>query len=181
MGKQLPPTYKLQGTEPQTVREIAQLYLQGGTKAEAPITPKTAPELAIKPSSDIVPDRVMQTTNPKTGELNYYTIPAKNAKNIIDKVDNSGGILPIDKAGNEYHITAKTPARMEELGFTHKGVADESIIPKPYTEVGKTTALAKSIETKAIEAGITKKFSKLTEYNPTTIKAQAEKASQLMV
>lgn len=50
----------------------------------------------------------------------------------------------------------------------------------PVSGQGRVSGIAKSIEAKAIEQGLTKKFGKLAEFTPTTIKEQALKVSKLL-
>jgi len=57
-----------------------------------------------------------------------------------------------------------------------KGVA----ITKPVKPKGKPSGVALSVEAKAIEKGLTKKFKDLAEFTPTTIKKQAKKMAKEM-
>lgn len=117
IAKEIPTTYSLQGTQPQTAREVAQLFLKGEAKPTE-----------IKPTEVLSEKPVIVETKP---------------------------LANIEKP------LVTTPS-------------------KPIIETGKTSGLARSIETKAIETGLTKKFSKLAEYNPITIKDQAIRASQAL-
>jgi len=56
----------------------------------------------------------------------------------------------------------------------------EKVEPPPITGKGKVSKIAKDIEIKAIEAGLTKGFGHLAEFTPITIKDQVQRAANLM-
>ncbi len=149
---------------------------------EQNLTLKTGNE----PTQAVVPDRVVQVISP-TGEKTYYTIPQSESKTIIDKIDNSGGMVVQNKQGT-FHVTAKTPSQMELQGFKNGGLITADKIPdikiaKPVVEKpqGQTAGVAKSIEAKAIEQGlIDKGFDELAQFEGSTFKEQAQKVADLM-
>ncbi len=79
--------------------------------------------------ADVVPNRMVQTVDPTTGEKEFFTIPKDKADEIINSIDNQrnaagkGGIAGVPQAdGKIYHVTAKTPEQMLEQQFSYKGV-----------------------------------------------------------
>lgn len=141
-------------------------------------------ERMIGKGVDVVPDRVVQTVA-KDGTTQFYTIPKVESKLIIDKVDNSGGIVAKGEKGETFHVTAKTPAQMEALGFKHKGTISADAIPEPIKPVKgagelKTRGLSSGVEAKAVEHKLTTSLGELPEYQTINMKEQAKAASDLL-
>lgn len=138
-------------------------------------------ERLIGKGVDVVPDRVVQTIG-KDGTKQFYTIPKVESKTIIDRVDNSGGIVAKGKEGETFHVTAKTPAQMEALGFEHKGTISADAIPEPIKGTGemKTRGLSRAVEERAIENKLTTSFGDLPEYETKNMKEQAKAASDIL-
>lgn len=152
-----------------------------GKKSSLPYEEKTPFIKSTDPTIDVVPDRVVQTIG-KDGAKTYYTIPKVESKTIIDKVDNSGGIVAKGTDGETFHVTAKTPAQMEALGFEHKGTITADAIPEPIKGTGevKTRGLSQGVEAKAIENKLTTSLGELPEYQTVNMKEQARAASDLL-
>lgn len=130
-----------------------------------------------------VPDRVVQTTNEATGEKSFYTIPKVSSKTVIDKIDNAGGTTVRNEAGDNYHVTAKTPEQMTAAGFTHKGEINPDTIPKATTPLIEPKSAKASTDIN--ESLVKKGFDAIPEdqqakYSPTTKAEQIAKISELM-
>ncbi len=105
-------------------------------EAAAPVVPAVATDVtkAIEPS-------VVQFISP-TGEKTFKTITQGELEQFKALVDNSGGTVVKDAAGNTVHLSAKTPAEMEAMGFKNAGVANINDIPKPVpAEVARATVV----------------------------------------
>lgn len=74
---------------------------------------------------------VLQVVNTKTNAQHFYRIPESLFVHFKDMVDSTGkGVAGIaNKAGEIFHLTAKSPEQMAARGFVDKGVANLSQIP----------------------------------------------------
>jgi len=95
-------------------------------------------------------------------------------KNNISKALAEGKPVPTEVLADypDLKTTPTAPVSKKEIV--------EPTPPLPTTGKGKVSKIAGSIETKSIEAGLTKGFGHLAEYTPIVIKEQAEKASNLI-
>lgn len=109
-----------------------QFGLGAGGRAVSKILPK-----AIEPS-------VVQIIDNKTGALEFKTIRKGQLKDFQNLIDDSGkGISGKEIGDKTYHLTAKSPASMEEKGFKFAGVADVSEIPKGKSNIPRKAAATK--------------------------------------
>lgn len=78
---------------------------------------------------------VLQVVNHATGETKFFRIAASELERFKTLVDDGvKGMAGIpDKAGNVFHITAKTPQQMLERGFTDGGIANLDMLPTKVT------------------------------------------------
>lgn len=129
---------------------------------------------SLKPKTEVVPDQVVHTT---TGDKTFYTIPKDKAKTVINTVDSSpAGFTATNKIGDKLSTATKTPEQMTEQGYKFGGaISEDSIVPPKVP-----TKVAKSIEAKAIEKGLTDSFANIADYDPITIKSQAKLVSDLL-
>lgn len=105
----------------------------------------TAPEVATK-KAEIEPS-VVQVVNNKTDEKTFRTIKKGELSAFHNKIDDTKkGIAGIkSKDGNIYHLTAKSPDEMIELGFRDGGEAVLEDIPTRSALAGKSSK--KAVET----------------------------------
>lgn len=133
----------------------------------------------LKPQEDgsIKLYRVGETST--RNKLISATYDKEVADNFSKTASVSGKELPI------YEFSAKP----EEIAYHIGGGEKEVLLEKPiidsklteFKEPTKISGVAKSIEAKAIEQGLTKGFSELAEYTPVVIKEQARIISDLML
>lgn len=85
---------------------------------------------------------VLQIVNNKTNETTFFRIAAKDFdqfKTLID--DGVAGIAGIPtKAGDIFHITAKSPEQMLAKGFTDGGMAEVSKVPTKVASHSRSNA-----------------------------------------
>lgn len=121
------------------------------SKLSTPNVKVNAPDVSVPtPTVKVAPEApsVFQAVNPTTGEKIYKVIDPQDFETAKAKIDGGeGGIAGTRRPdGFVPHITAKTPAQMEALGFTNAGKyttgVDDVITPTPKIEVGKTQSLA---------------------------------------
>jgi hypothetical protein len=63
---------------------------------------------------------VLQAVNNSDGQR-FWTFDSSELSDFSDAVDGQGGIAGDPKNGWRYHLTAKTPEKMESLGFENMG------------------------------------------------------------
>lgn len=123
-----------------------------------------------KPVADIVPKETPVQVEGQSGE---YKVSA----------DEGGDNLKVvDKGTGEEEVVPRKKVTLKPKQHT---VSDEIVKTKtrdiPVNEDGtKTSKIAKDIEAKAIEKGLTAKFKDLASFDPKTVKDQAERIGALM-
>lgn len=100
------------------------------TKATAPaidfltsIPPKIKGKISNMLSQKIEPS-VVQIVDTVNNKKYYKIIPKGQLEDFKALIDNQGGIAGKNINGKITHITAKTPAQMEEMGFINAGTAE---------------------------------------------------------
>lgn len=110
-------------------------------------------------------------------------LPHQEASDIIDSLHYNLEQLGYDGFSHTGgQITKGVPSNVSILWDGGKRSAVDKIIASPQVKIEKSTPskVAQSIETKAVEQGLTNGFSEVAGYDPITIKDQAEKAAHLM-
>jgi len=186
--KPKPKTETKPKVEPTTkgARSVDELIERGYTKKEAELIIRNRTEmLDIKSPKDI--EKTLDQYNRLTGEnkIKIYRVDEKGIvlkegkfvftkkQDAVDFRENLGF-----KRGQP-EITETTVKKSDLLKPKAEGFEGEFIYYpekiKPIKPKGKPSGVALSVEAKAIEKGLTKKFKDLAEFTPTTIKKQAKK------
>lgn len=147
------------------------------TEAELP-----QPKITEPPKQTEIPKRPVEQISQdiKTNNEHIRTITGKSPHDLVANAKEK----PIPKEVQPYikqheelqkeYVDATTPAQIK--------ATEQPKVSAPVTTptTGKTSKIAKSVESRAIEKGLTQKFGDLTGYTPIQIKDQAEKAATLI-
>lgn len=134
---------------------------------EQPIKTYKDKEASEKPVQDLA--RKPVKTKEEIAAAEKYGIPLDKVKfTKLPKADATGE--PVSEA---------TIAKLEEKWGKETEITKEKVLEK-VEPTGKVSKIAKDIEIKAIEAGLTKGFGHLAEFTPITIKDQVQRAANLM-
>lgn len=157
---------------------------------KAPTTPKIAPETTINPEvaklpaldqkdyTQYIAPKEANLPAPKTNETRVYYGGDGKPGGYVDTQ------LPValNRGVNEKtNVLNIDSSRLSSTGDPLKDARGERLLDvNPSVEGNKTSGIAKSINAKAIEQGLTSKgFDDLAEFNGTTFKEQAELVSKL--
>lgn len=83
------------------------------------------------PSPETAPS-VVQVVNQETGAKRFYLVPKEDFAQVRELIDGTtAGIAGKVINGESWHITASTPEKMKQQGFTEAGTIKPADIPKP--------------------------------------------------